>query len=108
MLVPWADLNGHHPNTAQCNKVEERKRRRLVEEDFRSGTERNFREYIHPLTMVKAFKYLGRILSALEDNWQEMVDNLSKAWNKWDFISRIMGKEGEYLQTPGNFFKAMV
>ena len=29
--------------------------------------------YIHPLETVLSFKYLGRILSALDDDWTEVV-----------------------------------
>ena len=31
MLVPWQELNGRHLGTAQCNKGEEQKRRRMAE-----------------------------------------------------------------------------
>ena len=42
MQVPRRALNGRHPVIAQCNKGEERNRRRLVEEDMRESTERDF------------------------------------------------------------------
>ena len=34
MLVPWASLNGCYPNTSQCAKGAERKRRRLAVEEL--------------------------------------------------------------------------
>ena len=64
--MPWAALNGRHPNTAQCTKVAERKCHSLAVEKARAGTERAFREYSHPLTNVAAFKYLDRILSSVD------------------------------------------
>ena len=37
-----------------------------------------------------------------------MVGNLCKAWKKWEYIFRILVKEGEYAQTSGTIFKAVV
>ena len=106
--MPWAALNGRHPNTAQCTKVAERKCHSLAVEKARAGTERAFREYSHPLTNVAAFKYLDRILSSVDCDWTEVVVNLRKARKKWARMSRILGQEGANAQTSGTFFKAVV
>ena len=39
-LVPRRSLNGRHPDTAQCAREEERKRRRLADREMRDSTER--------------------------------------------------------------------
>ena len=76
MLVPWADLNIHHPSITQCVKGPDWKRHRIAAEESRSVTERALRTYGRPLTMLTSFKYLGRILTALDDDWPEVASNL--------------------------------
>ena len=90
MLVLWAALNGCHPNTAYCDKGVERKRCRLEAEQMHASMERAFQSYGRPLTLVTLFKYLGRILTALEDYYLELVGNLRKVWKKCMWLSRIL------------------
>ena len=63
MLVLWDAFNGRHPNTAQCAKGVERNLCRLAAEEIQAITERYFRSYGLPLTLVSSFKYLGQILT---------------------------------------------
>ena len=55
MLIPRWDLNGRHPTTAQCERGEERKRRRLAEAETRESSERAFEAYGEPIKNVLAF-----------------------------------------------------
>ena len=56
MLVPRWALNGRYPNTSQCSRGGERKRRRLEEEELRESLERTFKAYGEPLKNVTAFR----------------------------------------------------
>ena len=56
MLVPWKALNGTHWRMAQCNWVEERRRRILEVEEEREVVARDFSAYGRPLDMVTSFK----------------------------------------------------
>ena len=67
-----------------------------------------FEAYGRPLDMVTAFKYCGRILTASYDYWQEVVTNFQKAWKRWAWLSRIIGREGADPQTYTTFYKAVV
>ena len=62
MLVPWRSLNGSHNGTAQCKNGEERKRKKLVEEEANGVNSREFIACRSPLKMVTSFKYLGIVL----------------------------------------------
>ena len=42
-------------------------------------TSRVFSTYGCPLKMVLSFKYLGRVISAVEDDWPEVIQKLAKA-----------------------------
>ena len=73
MQVPWRALNGRNPGTSQCHKGAERKRRRLAEAEIQENSERAFEAYGAPIESVTEFKYLGRILTATEDDWPAAV-----------------------------------
>ena len=76
MLVLWAALNGHHPNTSQCVKGAENNRCRLAAEEMWESNERSLRAYVRPLTSLSSFKYLGRIIGASDNEWPAVVSNL--------------------------------
>ena len=94
MLVPRQDLNGQHPGTVQCKRGAERKRRRLAEADTQESAERAFEAYGEPIKNVTEFKYLGRVLTAGDDEWLAVVGNLGKAQRSWGRLSRVLGQEG--------------
>ena len=89
MLLLWASLNSRYPNTALCAKGVEKKESRLTAEKVW-----DFWEYGQPLTLVSSSKYIGRVLTALDNDWLVVVGNLSKARTKWPRLSRILVWEG--------------
>ena len=92
MLVPRRDLNGRHPDTAQCAMGEERKRQRLAEEETREILEQAFEAYGGPINNVSAFRYLGRVLTVGDDDWMAVVGNLGKAQESWGRLSQVLGR----------------
>ena len=107
MLVPRRDLNVRHPDTAQCAKGTEWKRRRLVEAKMRESLERAFEAYGEPIKNVSDFKYLGTVLTAGKDEWLVVVGNLGKAKSSWGQLSRVLRREGADLKVSGTFYKAV-
>ena len=79
MLVPRRALNSRHPATAQCARGAERKRRWPAEADLRESSERAFEAYREPLENVTAFRYLGQVLTAGDDDWLAVVGKFDKA-----------------------------
>ena len=61
---------------------------------MRENSERAFEAYGAPINRVSEFKYLGRILTAADDDWPEMVGNLRKARKIWGRLSRLLDREG--------------
>ena len=41
---------------------------------------------------MMVFKYLGRILMVIYNNWISVVANVSKARKKWVWVSWILGR----------------
>ena len=68
MLVPWRVIHGRHHATAMCRKGAERKRLNMAEAELRDSTERAFEAYGKPLETVTTFKYLGRVMTAGDDD----------------------------------------
>ena len=40
------------------------------------------------------FKYLGKVLTAADENWTEVIGNFWKEQKIWACLARIMGQEG--------------
>ena len=84
------------------------KQRKLVTDEARSVTSREFSAYGHPLKMVTSFKYLGIVISAADYDWLEVVQNILKVHMVWQRMLRIMSREGAILWVSGFFFKSVV
>ena len=105
MLIPQRALNVRHPATAQCARGAERKRRRLVEAEMREVLEKAFEAYVEPLENVTTFRYMGRVLTAVDDDWIAVVGNLGKAQKSWERLSRILIWEGADTKMSRSFYK---
>ena len=73
-------LNGRHLGTSQCRTGTERKRIRLAETEMRENLEQAFHAYGKPMEAVSEFRYLGRLLTATDDDWPAVAGNIRKAW----------------------------
>ena len=67
-----------------------------------------FQAYWRPLETMWEFKSLGRMLTALDDDWPAVAVNMSNSWRRWEWISRILVREGADPRASGTFYKAMV
>ena len=53
------------------------------------------------------FKYLGRILTATDDDWPEVAWNLKKARRSWGRLARVLRREGTDPKVSRTFFIAV-
>ena len=58
--------------------------------------------------MVTSFKYLGRVLLVVDDDWPMVVRNIVNTRTLWWRISRILSREGARLRVSGFFFNAVI
>ena len=100
-------LNGRHLGTIQCRTGTERKRRRLVEMEMRENSEREFRAYGKPMEAVSEFRYLGRLLTATDDDWPAVAGNIRKARVRWGRLVRVLGQEGADPKVSRSFYTAV-
>ena len=68
----------------------------------------DFEVYGKQLKTVPSFKYLGRILTAGDDDWPAVAGNLGKARKSWGRLHRILSREGAEKRVSRNCFKAVV
>ena len=84
-IVILEEGNRPYPRCPKCDvsvshkPLNGRKRRRLAEEEARAGTVTETTAYGTPLTPVPSFEYLGRVMSASDDEWTAVVRNLRKS-----------------------------
>ena len=57
---------------------------------MREITERAFEAYGAPLENVTAFKYLGWVMTAGDDDWYAVVGNLQRTSKSWGRFSQIL------------------
>ena len=88
MLVPWRALNGRHKDTAMYRSRVEQKRRRLAEAEIRESMERAFEAYGEQLESFPRFTYLGRVMTAGDNDWPVVEGNLKNARRRWGRLQR--------------------
>ena len=57
---------------------------------------------------MPSFKYLGRIVTAGDEDWPAVEVNLGKAQKSWGRLQRILSREGSEKRVSGGEFKAVV
>ena len=67
-----------------------------------------FRAYDRPLEAVSAFKYLGRLLTAIENYWLAVLSNLWKTRKSWSQLDHISCPDIMDTRKPGRFYVAIV
>ena len=71
----------------------------------RKVTARAFSAYGRPLEMVNSFKFLGRVISATDDDWPEVVINLACEKTVCRRMSGILSREGGSATVVWMLFK---
>ena len=46
------------------------------------------------MAAVSEFRYLGRLLTATDDDWPEVAGNIRKARMSWGRLARVLVREG--------------
>ena len=83
MEVPEWGAPTHSTVQTGSREEEENKRWILSVDEEREFIARFFVIYGHPLEMVISFRYLVRVILAVDNNWTEVVSNLSRMRAVW-------------------------
>ena len=76
-------------------------------EESRAGTETAFQAYACPLINVALFKYTIHLLMETDDFWTVVVSNIRKGRKKWDWMYRVLRREGADSRTLDNLCKSL-
>ena len=75
----------------------------MAAEEKRAVISRAFSAYGCPLEMVTSFKYLGQLISMVDNDWAVVFRNLVKARVVWRRLTRILSREGAAPRVSGFF-----
>ena len=64
--------------------------------------------YGKQIESVPRFTYLGRVMTAGDDDWPAVAGDLAKARKSWGRLQGILRREGATPRISGKFFKAVV
>ena len=53
---------------------------------------------------VSEFRYLGRLLTATDDDWPAVAGNIQKARVSWGRLTRVRGREGADPKVSRSFY----
>ena len=67
-----------------------------------------FEVYGKQIESVPRFTYLGRVMTAGDDDWPAVAGNLAQARKSWGRLQRILSREDATPRISGSFFKAVV
>ena len=70
---------------------------------MRESKESEFEAYVALLGNVTVFKYLGEVMTAVDDDWPAVVVNLWKSRKSWGRLLRILSQEGADPKVLGHF-----
>ena len=56
---------------------------------------------------VSEFRYIGRLLTATDDDWPAVAGNIKKARGSWGRLAWVLGREGADPKVSHNFYTAV-
>ena len=56
---------------------------------------------------VSEFIYLGRLLTATDDDWLAVAEKIKKARQSWGRLAMVLGREGADPKVSRNFYIAV-
>ena len=74
---------------------------------MRKTSEREFHAYGKQMRAVTEFRYLGRVLTATDDDWPAVAGNIWKARVSWGRLARVLGREGADPKVSRSFYTAV-
>ena len=70
-------------------------------------SEKAFHAYGTKMRAVTEFRYLGRVMTNMDDNWPAVAGNIRKARASWGRLARILGRERADLKVTRSFYTAV-
>jgi hypothetical protein len=108
-IIQKTALTSGHQRTKECQKwAKIYSNRKQYTEQQQTATEATFESRGTTFEKVKQFKYLGRIVTAKDDDSEALQANLVKARKQWGRIAKFLTREGARPKTMATFYKVIV
>ena len=56
---------------------------------------------------MSGFRYLGRLLTAKDDDWPAVAGNIKKARRSWGRLAKVLGRKGADPKVSWTFYIAV-
>ena len=97
-----------HVSSATCRKAEQRRVNEKRQDEQHEAEEVVFEVNGKRLERVRAFNYLGRVLTENDDDSVSIDSRIKKARGRWVGIARVLKREGANARVMGRFYLAVV
>ena len=97
-----------HRNSEIRENGTQRQLQRRLNQQVRAAREKVFFINGVPLKRVEIFKYLGRNLTALDDDWHAIFSNVQKARPQWSRFSKVLSRVNAKPKISAKFYKAVM
>ena len=74
---------------------------------MRKTLERALHAYATRTEPVTEYRYLARLLTAMDDDWPAVAGNIPKARVSWGRLARVLGREGADPKVSRSFYTAV-
>ena len=108
MFVTDRAIRQGHTQTKECREGAKRVQRRRLQLELLDAQRKTLTVYGKPLEKVHQYTYLGRPLTATDDDWPAVRKNIGKATGRWMGISKIITKAGLNQKARTTFYRAIV
>jgi hypothetical protein len=108
MFVTPLQLAGRHTETVLCRQGAKRNKQRMQDLQCIQASQRTFSIQNQPIETVTSFRYIGRIITSSNSDWEAAKFNLHKARTRWMNISRILTRTSASPRISSLFYKATI
>jgi len=108
LQITYKQWNAGHLHNQLCRDLAARAAQHTAAAASMEALQQELTAYGEMLERVEVFKYLGRLLSYIDDDAQAVRNNLLKARRIWARISRVLRAENASSRVCGLFYKATV
>jgi hypothetical protein len=107
MFCTLSALAGKHKELALCKEGARQNKQKVTYLRCIRAFRCTFQIQDQPIKTVTTFRYLGRILTSWDNDWEAARQNLYKAKQRWAMISRILMRESA-TRISALFYKATI
>jgi hypothetical protein len=108
MFCTLLQLAGRHTDTKICKQGTKLNKQKMRDLQCIRAFRRIFTIQNQPIETLTSFRYLGHIITSMDDDWEAARLNLFNARNQWMTISRVLTRSSASPRISALFYKATI